>query len=495
MRRPPSAERGPVAGAPSKEIAPTDPATNDSAPPRGPAAHKAAAKALGIKGNAGGQLIVLQPNNDPFYKGTDAHWRDARWFTEIWDRFGYANGVHLRRVHYQVLSEGLEFADGTPYENTENMWSRLCGAGAAARILGLVDVEAFDDRRNPDPVINRPARQWLLEPPGVHFERASVRLPDLDLEELGQVEFEVPRSVAYGYSYDPDDQPVVLELWIEKSTMGDVLEPVCRRNHVNYVPGLGFESITQTVRLLRRADRYGKPMRILYVSDFDPGGEGMPVAVARQVQFWMGTLGITVPITVDHIALTRDQCVEFELPRTPIKGTDRRRGGFEARHGEGATELDALEALHPGSLAEIVSHAIAPFVDQGLRRRLAAAAREAQERIDAAWTDAAGQELEQAARELSAEASAVGAEQANRIREMVEEALGELDQFTERGEELARRARGIAETLHIELPERPQSDVAVEASDSLLFDSRRHWLDQLAVFKARQNGHGNGATP
>ena len=73
--------------------------------------------------------------------------------------------MHLRRVHYQILSNELKFADGTPYENTENYWSRLCSAGAAARILGLVDVEAFADRRNPDPVINRTARQWPLNPP------------------------------------------------------------------------------------------------------------------------------------------------------------------------------------------------------------------------------------------------------------------------------------------------------------------------------------------
>ena len=41
-----------------------------SAPPRGPKAHKDMARRLGIRGNSAGELIVLAPGNDPFYKGT-----------------------------------------------------------------------------------------------------------------------------------------------------------------------------------------------------------------------------------------------------------------------------------------------------------------------------------------------------------------------------------------------------------------------------------------
>jgi hypothetical protein len=456
--------------------------------PRGPKAHKEMARQLGIRGNSAGELIVLGPGNDPFYKGTPAHWRDAEWFAATWTQFGYTNGIHLRRVHYQILSNELAFADGTPYENTENWWARLCGAGAAARILGLVDVETFVDRRNPDPVINRTARQWPLTSPMVGFGVASWRLPELDLDGFADVKVHVGSPGAYGYDYQPDDQPVLIELWVEKSTMGDVLIPLCERENVNYVEGAGFESITQTVAFLRRAEQHGKPAHIIYVSDFDPGGEAMPVGVARQAQFWLDQLDIDVDVTVDHAVLTHDQCVEFKLPRTPIKDDDKRRGGFEARYGTGATELDALEALHPGSLAEIIRHAIAPYVDRGLPRRLAAARHEAQQRIDDAWTDAAGREVEEAARELSERASAVAAEQAERVRQLVEEALGQLDEFTDAAEQLKVRAERIAAGLNIELPPRPEPEIAGLDDARLLFDSRRHWLEQLAVFKQRQNG-------
>jgi hypothetical protein len=460
-------------------------------PPRGPKAHKQTAKQLGIRGNNASKLIVLSPGNDPFYKGTDGHIRDAEWFAGIWEQFGYSDGVHLRRVHYQILSTELEFADGTPYENTENYWSRLCSASAAARILGLVNVEAFADRRNPDPVINRTARQWPLYAPWVSFDSPSWRLPHLDLDAFADIELWIGSPFAAGYSYDPDDQPVLIEVWVEKSTMGDVLVPLCGREHANYVEGAGFESITQTVAFLRRAQDHGKPAHIIYISDFDPGGEAMPVGVARQIQFWMEDLGIDVELSVDHVALTHDQCVEFKLPRTPIKDGDRRRGGFESRYGDGATELDALEALHPGRLAETVRRAIAPYVDRDLASRLAAARDEAQQLIDDAWTAAAGQELKDAARELSLQASAVAAEHAERIQQMVEEALGQLDQFTEAADELKARAEELAARLDIELPERPDPEIA-GPDLNILFDSRRHWLDQLAIFKAHQNGHRNG---
>jgi hypothetical protein len=49
------------------------------------------------------------------------------------------------------------------------------------------------------------------------------------------------------------------------------------------------------------------------------------------------------------------------LPRIPIKETEKRSEAFEQRHGEGATELDALEALHPGVLARILEQEIGRY--------------------------------------------------------------------------------------------------------------------------------------
>ena len=52
-------------------------------------------------------LMVLARNNDPFYVGTDAHWRDAEWFKNVWQNFEYQHGseIHLRRIHYRLISQ------------------------------------------------------------------------------------------------------------------------------------------------------------------------------------------------------------------------------------------------------------------------------------------------------------------------------------------------------------------------------------------------------
>lgn len=51
-----------------------------------------------------GPLFLLH-KNDPFYVGTKGDTTKAAWFADIWQRFGYTSGVHLRRVHYQLVSQ------------------------------------------------------------------------------------------------------------------------------------------------------------------------------------------------------------------------------------------------------------------------------------------------------------------------------------------------------------------------------------------------------
>jgi hypothetical protein len=64
--------------------------------------------------------------------------------------------------------------------------------------------------------------------------------------------------------------------------------------------------------------------------------------------------------------LTHEQCIRYRLPRTPIKESEGRARGFEARFGEGATELDALEALHRGELRRILVQEIGRYYDDAL---------------------------------------------------------------------------------------------------------------------------------
>ena len=84
------------------------------------------------------------------------------------------------------------------------------------------------------------------------------------------------------------------------------------------------------------------------------------------------------------MALTEEQCIQYRLPRTPIKETESRASGFEARYGDGATELDALEALHPGVLRQNLIEHIERYRDDDLDDRIEDAVEQYRDELDSA---------------------------------------------------------------------------------------------------------------
>jgi len=50
-------------------------------------------------------LLAESPQVDPFYCGMPAQVEKAQWFADLWNTFGYTKGVHLRRMHYQIISQ------------------------------------------------------------------------------------------------------------------------------------------------------------------------------------------------------------------------------------------------------------------------------------------------------------------------------------------------------------------------------------------------------
>src|SRR3989440_11950133 len=306
-------------------------------------------------------LIPLAPQNDPFDIGTPGDWARAEWFAGLWQAFNYTTKVHIRRVHYQIVCQNppVLMPNGLPYENTEGCWNILNLASKAARYLRLVDPGAFNDRRNPDPIVYA---SHDTPDPDVRV-RGRLWASDLQLPDF-------PDLPSYSISgYEPHEAYHV-ELWCEKSTMNDVLEPLCQHYGVNLQTGLGELSITATLALARRLEEAGKPARIFYVSDCDPAGQSMPVSVSRKVEYFVRTLGLAVDVRVFPVILTLEQVQYYQLPRTPIKDTERRRVGFEDRYGEGAVELDALEALYPGELQAVLQQCIESYYDTSLAERV-----------------------------------------------------------------------------------------------------------------------------
>ena len=262
-----------------------------------------------------GEMLVLAYANDPFNAGTDIDQREAAWFADVWDQLGYTGGVHLRRIHYRVLSAGLTLADGTAYVNTERCWKHLQIAAKKARELGFVNPDLFIDRRNAAPAIFAGRPRDTAAIPEWEFpddEASLLVLPSVDVRLKSFLKVHSPAAI--GYDYEPDDQAVHLEVWIEKSTMNDVLAPVCARHHANLVTSVGFQSITNAVMLLQRAAAANKPTRVFYVSDFDPAGTMMPIAAARQVEYWCERYAPGCDVKLTPLALSVEQVAEYQLP-------------------------------------------------------------------------------------------------------------------------------------------------------------------------------------
>jgi hypothetical protein len=262
---------------------------------------------------------------------------------------------------------------------------------------------------------------------------------------------------------------VLVEVWCEKSTMNDILVPLCRDLSVNLASeAKGYESVTHIIELLRRAEDY--PARravVLYISDNDHAGANMPVQVARQAQFWSAQLGIEAGVFIHPIVLTDEQVREYGLPQAP-DSKDRLR-----------TELDALEALHPGELARIVEAEIEAWRDPWLDGALEDAETDAQEQVSLEWEDQSG--------ELSGELAAIRSDAEAIIRDyrpVIAEMNRRLAGLGQRLDGLAQRAQEAADADR-ELPGRPEPEDP-EIPEDILYDSSRHWLGQLQAYRAHR---------
>ena len=322
-------------------------------------------------------LLVLDSGTDPFVadsvglRGGPGRHAQAEWFARLWSALKVPHGAHQRRIHYAFVSqpEPIRMVNGRDYVNTQECLAILNRAARDARTLGLVPTDAIIDRRRSGYV----ERLLNSVPAALVWDNNSleaIALPD-----------DVPTPVLR-LRARVVPQRCHLELWAEKSTMDDVLVPLAERYQLNVVSGAGEQTSFACRDLVDRAEDSGRPVRILYLSDFDPAGMGMPVAAARKIEHEIVRRGLSLDVQVQPVVLTHSQCVQYELPRTPIKEGDMRKAFFERRFGEGATELDALEALHPGLLRQILVREIERYRNSGVAGRVRIQASYAQDWFD-----------------------------------------------------------------------------------------------------------------
>jgi hypothetical protein len=313
--------------------------------------------------NGGGKLsmkdlTVLAVQNDPFRIDTPAAHRDGEWLAINAERLLGQRKIHLRGLHYALVTDAPAKPNGDPYRNTDADWGWLQEKAAdAARWLGFLPFDRIIDKRNDAPVereFEQPGEPWPWLSARVHVE-----IPDAaDIEPM------------VGLGSFKGVQPYKIVMVGEKSSLDDVLGPIANRYGADLFLPTGEMSDTLIHRIAANGAKDGRPMVVLYFSDADPSGWQMPISVARKLQALKVGFFPDMDVQVHRVALTPDQVREYGLPSTPLKPSEKRANAWTEATGLEQTEIDALASLRPDLLREIARDAIKPFYDTSLEGRV-----------------------------------------------------------------------------------------------------------------------------
>jgi hypothetical protein len=211
----------------------------------------------------------------------------------------------VRQLYYQFVSRDK-------MANKQSEYGRLVSIISTARLAGLVDWDAIEDRTRS----LRGLPSW--KDPG-----------------------EIIRSSASSFRLDHwRGQPYMVEVWVEKEALVGVIGEVCKELDVNFFACKGYTSQSEmwaaSERFKMYSDRGQEPI-ILHLGDHDPSGIDMTRDIEDRQDMFAGA------DTIRRLALNMDQVRKFQPPPNPAKSTDARFQEYARRYGHKSWELDALE--------------------------------------------------------------------------------------------------------------------------------------------------------
>ncbi|MGB0970377.1 MAG: hypothetical protein ACPGVG_05370 [Mycobacterium sp.] len=232
----------------------------------------------------------------------------------------------LRQLYYQFVARDW-------LANDQKEYKRLGRIVSQARLAGLIDWEAIEDR----------TRNLAATP---HWEDPR----------------DILKSAAHAFAIDKwEDQHNRIEVWIEKEALSGVIEGICQELDVAYFACRGYTSQSEQWRAGKRFASYsrsGQAVTVLHLGDHDPSG----IDMTRDNQDRLDLFS-RFGISVKRIALNRGQIEEYDPPPNPAKLTDSRAGGYVRRFGYESWELDALE---PGVIVELIRDEVEALRDDDL---------------------------------------------------------------------------------------------------------------------------------
>lgn len=228
----------------------------------------------------------------------------------------------LRQLFYQFVSRDL-------FANTQKNYKRLGDTISKARLAGLVDWEAIEDRTRGLKAL----AHWRDEP-------------------------QIMGAIANQFRVDRwEFQPYRVEVWIEKEALAGVFERVCNQWDVPFFCCRGYNSQSEAWAAAQRLMAYeqdGQEVLILHFGDHDPSG----IDMTRDIKDRMAVFGCEARI--ERLALNMDQVREWGPPPNPMKFNDPRSGEYRAKYGNQSWELDALD---PRTLSALVEEQIQAVIE------------------------------------------------------------------------------------------------------------------------------------
>lgn len=170
-----------------------------------------------------------------------------------------------------------------------------------------------------------------------------------------------------------DMQSVSVEVWCEKATMRGVIQGTLDDYGVGFRVMKGFGSATALYGVAQD-DADGKPLKVLYIGDFDPSGMYMS---EQDLPSRLDSYG-GVHITVDRIALTREDTIGLPSFSLDSKRKDPRAPWFRRHYGTSCWEIDAMD---PNLLRERVESEILSLIDRSAWNRCVIAQEAEQESL------------------------------------------------------------------------------------------------------------------
>jgi hypothetical protein len=314
-------------------------------------------------------LLAMSSSTDPFWM-TKSKVEKALWAKDVVDtivkphinRIGVKN-IHLRDIHYILVSIPHHLPDGETYENTMKAWKELIQAFSVARYLDFVDYSLIRDNKNEFYKRTYYGRGRTFNT--ARYKAKENIAPETIIEKILLKPFE---RLLNPWS----TQKFHIEIWAEKDLA--LLDKVSEDWGINLVVGEGETSVTMVYELADRIRVADKPTRICYVADCDVVGMNMSKAMARKVEYLLNRRGSELDVKLVPIMLTAPQVREFDLPTVPMKTVTstvgvkhgyetRKENWYAAQELDGAVEVNAMHAQHPDEFKDTIEGFIRNYLD------------------------------------------------------------------------------------------------------------------------------------